>query len=48
MGRACNTHELEEGFVYDFSLGKPCGKRALRKPSCKWELNNNIDLPEIE
>jgi hypothetical protein len=29
-------------------VGKPKGKRALRRPRCRWEDGNGMDLGEID
>jgi hypothetical protein len=37
----------EGGRVYRVLVGRPEGKRLLRRPRCKWEENIKIDLREI-
>jgi hypothetical protein len=34
--------------VYNILDGKPEGKRALGRPSCRWEDNTRLDLRVIE
>jgi hypothetical protein len=41
MGRAYSTNE-EKRNIYRISVGKPEGKRPLRKPRCRW-----VDLREV-
>jgi hypothetical protein len=33
--------------VYRFFVGKPEGKRPLRRPRCRWEDDIRIDLQEM-
>jgi len=33
--------------VYRVLMGKPVGKRPLRRPRCRWEDNINMDLQEV-
>jgi hypothetical protein len=33
--------------VYRVSVGKPEGKRPLRRPRHRWEENINMDLQEV-
>jgi len=33
--------------VYRVLVGKPEGKRPLRKTRCRWEDNNTMDLQEV-
>jgi hypothetical protein len=37
VGGTCGTHEREEKKVYKVLLGKPEGKRPLRRPMHRWE-----------
>jgi hypothetical protein len=46
MGRACSTHR-EKRTAYRIFVGKPEGKRPLRRPRCKWKDNIRMDLREI-
>jgi hypothetical protein len=32
--------------VYRILVGKPEGKRKLRRPRCRWEVNIKMDLQE--
>jgi hypothetical protein len=34
--------------AYRILVGKPEGKRPLRRPKCRWVDNNKMDLREIE
>jgi hypothetical protein len=34
----------EQGNVYRILVGKPEGKRAVRKPVCRWKNNIKMDL----
>jgi hypothetical protein len=38
----------EETGVYRVLVGKPEGKRPLRRPKCRWEDNIRMDLQEVE
>ena len=33
--------------IYRALVGKPEGKRALRRPKCRWEDNISMDLKEV-
>jgi hypothetical protein len=33
--------------VYRVLVGKPEGKRPLRRPRCRWEGNIKVDLQEV-
>jgi hypothetical protein len=46
MGGTCGTHG-EGRNVYRVLVGRPEGKRPLRKPRRKWEDNIKMDLREI-
>jgi hypothetical protein len=46
MDRTCSTH-WEKRNLHRFLVGKPEGKRSLRRPRRKWEDNVKIDLREI-
>jgi hypothetical protein len=37
----------EERSVYRVLVGRPEGKRPLRRPRCRWEDNIKMDLTEI-
>jgi hypothetical protein len=47
MGRARSTNG-EKKNVYRISVGKPEGKRPLRRPRRRWVDNIKMDLREIE
>jgi hypothetical protein len=48
MRRVGNVaHKGEEREDYKVSVGKPEGKRPLRRPRRRWEDGNRIDLREI-
>jgi hypothetical protein len=34
--------------IYRVLVGKPEGKRPLRRPRCRWEDNIKMDLQEVE
>jgi hypothetical protein len=34
--------------VYKILVGKPAGKRPIRRPRCRWEDNIKMDLKEME
>jgi len=48
MGGACSTYggEKRRG-VYRVLVGKPEGKRPLRRPRGRWEDNIKMDLQEV-
>jgi hypothetical protein len=46
MGTACSTNG-EKRNAYRILVGKPEGKRALRRPRCRWVDNIKIYLREI-
>jgi hypothetical protein len=46
MGGACSADGEEKG-VYRVLVGKPEGKRPLRRPGRKWEYNIRMDLQEV-
>jgi hypothetical protein len=46
MGRACST-DGEKRNAYRILVGKPEGKRPLRRPRRGWVDNIKIDLREI-
>jgi hypothetical protein len=37
----------EERKLYKVLVGKPKGKRPLRRPRCRWEYGIRMDLREI-
>jgi hypothetical protein len=43
MGRACSAYGERIG-VYKVLVGKPEGKRLLRRPRRRWEDNIKMDL----
>jgi hypothetical protein len=43
MGRACSTHG-EKRNAYTIFVGKPEGKRPLRRPRLRWEDYIEIGL----
>jgi hypothetical protein len=45
MGRACSTNEKRN--AYRILVGKPEGKRPLRRPRRRWVNNIKIDLREL-
>jgi hypothetical protein len=47
MGRACSTNG-EKRDAYMILVGKPEGKRPLKRPRRRWVDNIKIDLREIE
>jgi hypothetical protein len=47
VGRACGTREIEGRNVYRVLLGKPEGKRPLRRPRRRWEGGIKMDLREV-
>jgi hypothetical protein len=44
MGGACSMYG---GVVYRVLVGKPDGKRPLRRPRHRWEDNIKMDLQEL-
>jgi hypothetical protein len=46
MGRACGTHGKERKLC-KVLVGKPKGKRPLRRPRHRWEDGIRMDLREI-
>jgi hypothetical protein len=46
MGVAGSADGEERG-VYKVLVGKPKGKRPLRRPRLRWEDNIRIDLQEV-
>ena len=46
MGRACSAYG-EERSVYRVLVGKPEGKRPLRRPRRRWDDNIKMDLQEV-
>jgi hypothetical protein len=46
MGGACSTNG-ENRTAYRILVGKPEGKRPLRRPRRRWEDNNKMDVREI-
>jgi len=49
MGGACSTYGREERRgVYRVLVGKPEGKRPLRRPRSRREDNIKMDLQEVE
>jgi hypothetical protein len=46
VGWTCGTHGKGSG-VYRVLVGRPEGKRQLRKPRRRWENNIKMDLREI-
>jgi hypothetical protein len=41
------THMREERKLYKVLVGKPKGKRPLRRPRCRWKDGIRMDLMEI-
>jgi hypothetical protein len=46
MSRTCSTNG-EKRNVYGILVGKPEGKRSLRRPRPRWVDNIKMDLKEI-
>jgi hypothetical protein len=43
MGGACSAYGGRRG-IYRVLMGKPEGKRPLRRPRCRWEDNIKMNL----
>jgi hypothetical protein len=41
------AHTGERRGIYRVLVGKPEGKRPLRRPRCRWEDNIKVDLQEV-
>jgi hypothetical protein len=46
MDRACSMH-ADMRNAYEILVRKPGGKRALRRPTCRWKDNIRLDLREV-
>jgi hypothetical protein len=46
MGGPCSTNG-EKGNAYRLLVGKPEGKRPLRRPRLRWVDNIRMDLGEV-
>jgi hypothetical protein len=46
VGRACGMHGKGEKSVKGL-VGKPKGKRLIRRPKCRWADGITLDLREI-
>ena len=46
MGRACGAYGRDR-VVHRVLVGKPPGKRPLRRPRRRWENNIKMDLQEV-
>jgi hypothetical protein len=46
MGRACGAYGVDRG-VHRVLVGKPEGKRPLRRLRRRWEDNIKMDLQEV-
>jgi hypothetical protein len=46
MDGACGAYGEGSG-VHRVLVGKPEGKRPLRRPRCRWEDNIKMDLQEV-
>jgi hypothetical protein len=46
MGRTCSTNKAEKN-AYRILIGKPEGKRPVRRPRRRWVDNIKMDLREI-
>jgi hypothetical protein len=44
-GHVAHMGEMRD--AYEILVGKPEGKRPLRRPTCRWEDNIRMDLREI-
>jgi hypothetical protein len=47
MGRACGAYSGEGRGVHRILVGKPDGKRPLRRPRRRWEDNIKMDIQEV-
>jgi hypothetical protein len=47
MGGTCKMHERDETCIYKVLVGKPEGKRPLRRPRRRWEDDIKTDFKEI-
>jgi hypothetical protein len=47
MGRACSTNGAKRN-TYRISTEKPEGKKSIRRPRLRWEVNIKVDLRETE
>jgi hypothetical protein len=47
IGRACSTN-WGKWLAYRILVGKPGGKKPLRRPKCMWVNNIKMDLMERE
>ena len=47
MGRVCGARMGEDIGMHRVLVGKPEGKRQLRRPRRRWEHNNKMDLQEV-
>jgi hypothetical protein len=48
MDRACRTYGKEEEYIRRILVGKPEGKRPLRRPKRRWKHNIKMYLREME
>jgi hypothetical protein len=46
MGKTCNAYGEKRG-VHRVLVGKPEGKRPLRRPRHRWEDNIKMDVQEV-
>ena len=46
MGRACNTYGREERYIQGL-VGKIEGRRAFRRPRCRWEDNIKMSFRQL-
>ena len=46
MGGECSTYGGQKRRI-KLLVGKPEGKRPLRRPTCRWEDNIKMDLQEV-
>jgi hypothetical protein len=47
MGGACSTNGGEKRNAYGLLVGKPEGRRPLRRPGRRWLDNISMDLVEV-